>query len=213
MTIHSTSLPPPGGRRQRRRRETRERIFRAALRLFAERGFVATTVEDITEAVDVGKGTFFNYFPSKEHLLAAFAEVQLSKLQELASPSAQTEPLERTLRRLLYRLAEEPGRSPALVRGLLMALVSSESVRHVMGHNLERGRRILTKFLAARQARGEIRRDVSAAEIARGFQRMFFGTLVLWAVQPSAPLRSRLSATFPLYWSGISPANGKRGGK
>ncbi|HLJ42079.1 MAG TPA: TetR family transcriptional regulator, partial [Candidatus Acidoferrales bacterium] len=54
-----------GGRRERRRTETRERIFRAALDLFAERGFMETTVEDITEAADVGKGTFFNYFPTK----------------------------------------------------------------------------------------------------------------------------------------------------
>ena len=46
--------------------ETRERLFRAALDLFARKGFTETTVEDITEAADVGKGTFFNYFPSKE---------------------------------------------------------------------------------------------------------------------------------------------------
>ena len=37
---------------------TRERIFRAALKLFAERGVLAVTVEDITEAADVGKGEF-----------------------------------------------------------------------------------------------------------------------------------------------------------
>ena len=68
-------------RRQRRSAETRERLFRAALRLFAEKGFAETTVEDITNAADVGKGTFFNYFPSKEHILIAFSDMQLSKLQ------------------------------------------------------------------------------------------------------------------------------------
>src|SRR5580765_1958669 len=69
-------------RRQRRSAETRERLFRAALRLFAEKGFAETTVEDITNAADVGKGTFFNYFPSKDHILLAFGEMQLGKLQE-----------------------------------------------------------------------------------------------------------------------------------
>ena len=68
-------------RRERRREETRECIFRAALKLFAERGVFATTVEDITEAADVGKGTFFNYFPSKEHVLAGFGQMQLGKAQ------------------------------------------------------------------------------------------------------------------------------------
>src|SRR5256884_4852558 len=68
-------------RRQRRSAEIRERLFRAALQLFAQKGFLETTVEDITEAADVGKGTFFNYFPSKDHILLAFGEMQLGKLE------------------------------------------------------------------------------------------------------------------------------------
>src|SRR3984893_10804200 len=75
-----TRAPSPD-RRQRRSAETREGLFRAALRLFAEKGFAETTVEDITNAADVGKGTFFNYFPSKDHLLIGFSDMQLSKLQ------------------------------------------------------------------------------------------------------------------------------------
>src|ERR1700743_1759831 len=68
-------------RRERHRTATRERLFRAALRLFAERGYLETTVEDITDAADVGKGTFFNYFPTKEHLLIAFSDMQLGKME------------------------------------------------------------------------------------------------------------------------------------
>ena len=44
------------GRRERRAAETRLRLFRCALQLFAQRGFPNVTVEDITEAADVGKG-------------------------------------------------------------------------------------------------------------------------------------------------------------
>src|SRR6201985_1675762 len=68
-------------RRSRRSAETRERLFLAAVHLFAEKGFAETTVEDITNAADVGKGTFFNYFPSKEHLLIAFSDMQLGKME------------------------------------------------------------------------------------------------------------------------------------
>src|SRR5437868_15429629 len=67
--------------RQRRSADIRERLFRAALQLFAQKGFAETTVADITEAADVGKGTFFNYFPSKDHILLAFGEIQLGKLE------------------------------------------------------------------------------------------------------------------------------------
>src|SRR3984957_3008421 len=64
-------------RRIRRSTELRERLFRAALVLFGKKGYAETTVEDVTEAADVGKGTFFNYFPTKEHILMAFGEMQL----------------------------------------------------------------------------------------------------------------------------------------
>src|SRR6266702_91625 len=66
-TAHRNSAPNPS-RRQRRSAEIRDRLFRAALNLFAKKGFAETTVEDITEAADVGKGTFFNYFPSHDHI-------------------------------------------------------------------------------------------------------------------------------------------------
>src|SRR5438552_18035981 len=75
MTLTS-KLAPPSDRRQRRSAEIRERLFRSALALFAEKGFAETTVEDITKAADVGKGTFFNYFPSKDHILLAFGEMR-----------------------------------------------------------------------------------------------------------------------------------------
>jgi AcrR family transcriptional regulator len=50
--------------------------------LIAERGFPNVTVEDITEAADVGKGTFFNYFATKDHVLGVMAEIQLGKVRE-----------------------------------------------------------------------------------------------------------------------------------
>lgn len=62
------------GRRERKRRQTRERIEAAAMRLFLERGFEATTIEDITEAADVSKRSFFDYFPSKEEVVFAWQD-------------------------------------------------------------------------------------------------------------------------------------------
>jgi len=67
--------PPTHGRRERKKRETRKRIFSEAIGLFLEKGFDATTVEEIAERADVGKGTVFNYFPQKTaFLIAAYSE-------------------------------------------------------------------------------------------------------------------------------------------
>jgi AcrR family transcriptional regulator len=70
------------GRRERKRRQTRERIQAAALALFLERGFDGTTIEDITEAADVSKRSFFDYFPSKEEVVSAWQDNFADELAE-----------------------------------------------------------------------------------------------------------------------------------
>jgi AcrR family transcriptional regulator len=59
-------------RRHRKREAQRARIRDAALYLFETQGFERTTVEHITERSDVAKGTFFNYFPTKQSVLADY---------------------------------------------------------------------------------------------------------------------------------------------
>lgn len=69
---HNSAQAPSPSRRERKKADVRRRLYEAALHLFRTRGFDETTIEQITGAADTAKGTFFNYFPSKEHVLAAY---------------------------------------------------------------------------------------------------------------------------------------------
>ena len=197
---------PLPDRRQRRSADIRERLFRAALKLFSEKGFTQTTVEDITEAADVGKGTFFNHFPSKDHLLISFSDMQLGKLQDVVSGMRESkEPMPAFLRKLTVRMTEEPARAPEIVRAILLANLSSSSVRSTMQEKHARALELMTQLIEIGQQRGEFRRDVPAKDLAQVFRQTVFGTLLIWAVYGDASLSERIEIALNVLVTGLAP--------
>ena len=71
------------GLRERKKQRTRQQIIEAAMGLFAERGYHATTIADIAEAADVAPRTFFSYFPSKEAVVFHNVDRDMGSLAEV----------------------------------------------------------------------------------------------------------------------------------
>jgi AcrR family transcriptional regulator len=158
------------GLRERKKRQTRRAIAEAAMRLFAERGFEAVTVNEIAEAAGVAKVTLFTYFPTKESLvLDAVADDDVAKAVAERRPGQS--PLD-ALREHYRTFTADPGdvEPEALVT---MMRVIFESPTLVAGVNqIQYGERVaLTHALTGtgeRQAddpTGECRADDPAADL------------------------------------------------
>lgn len=103
MTAEATS-----DRRTRQRHERRDRLFQAAVELFAERGYENTTMEDIAERADTARATVFNHFQRK----TAFLDEWSLRRRERAMTAVRAENLEdRPLREVLSRYLIELARN------------------------------------------------------------------------------------------------------
>lgn len=192
------------GRRERRKQETHTRIFDAAMRLFAQRGFANTPVEEITEAADVAKGTFFNYFPTKESILEALAERQLGVLKTAEEQSQSATSVRPVLQKMVHRLAEKPAGSQLLVRSLIGVALTNDTASKFLGRMLELGRSHLANIMRRGQNLGELRLDLSAPELARIMQHAMFGTNMIWSISVRSDLDDWLDKTFDIFWRGIA---------
>ena len=105
-------------RANRRRARSFESLVQAGLAVIAVRGLYETTVEHITEAADVGKGTFYAHFPSKEDLVhhlvrLGFGELIAAGRAKVSSGSAATDLPPEWLRATVRRGAPRMGAAPA----------------------------------------------------------------------------------------------------
>jgi len=167
-------------RRERKKEETRQRLLSVSLELFHEQGYSATTVEDITERADVAKGTFFNYFPSKEALLSELSVWGIEKLQTAldVSNGAPQSPIARI--KLLMRLLQEHmgGKLKLPRRAYAARLFTPPPTQHAkltFGESLSA---ILTDLVSEAQTSGEIRAELDAVLVSNLLHMSFFWSMV-----------------------------------
>lgn len=126
----------------------REAILAQAAQLFAQRGYPATTMNEVADACGISKPALYHYVRDKDELLALIAEGHVARLEALvAETNAQRLPPEPHLRRLIERFVEAYADSQAQHR------VLTEDVRFLPDADRERvlaaQRRVVAAFAAA----------------------------------------------------------------
>jgi AcrR family transcriptional regulator len=193
-----------GGRRARKKRATRQRILGAAVAVFADQGYDATTMEQIAESADFARATVFNFFPRKSDLILAWFEDRRAELaSRLAEHEAGATQTARQLAFALHLIAgmfdQDPRTGRAMARAWLQAggpLLAAESDTP----------RMFADTIRAGQERGDVDPRIDADRAGLVLFDAYLGVLYRWASreEATAGFGSDLDATLDVLLTGIS---------
>ncbi|MGC9539280.1 TetR/AcrR family transcriptional regulator [Streptomyces sp. UG1] len=165
------------GRRERQRQRIRSAILDAALELFAEQGYVATTIDQIAERADLARRTVFNHFPRKRDMLDAWrGERRELVAARLSDGGVRRAPARRQLELQMEALAkvneEDPRMARVLSLGWLSELGTFDSPFPVFDS--------FRDSVRLGQKNGDFRSSVTAEAVAETLSAVYTETLHRW---------------------------------
>jgi len=154
----------------------RERLLESAKRLFSQKGYYATSVEDIVESAGLSKGAFYFYFKSKEELFKSLVEeMHLSIVKRLESFLERDLPLEDTLIEHAKVFLEDIYQNRHIAQIFLFQLVgTNEEFRELYYTKMSHLRELLARMVGRAIQRGEItyKNAENIVNLYAGFLRM-----------------------------------------
>jgi AcrR family transcriptional regulator len=149
---------------------TKSRIISAAWKLFYDKGYENTTIEDIVALSGTSKGSFYHYFEGKDALLGTLSTLFDEKYEELIPKIDDITSSFEVLMYLNHELFLMIENSVSIE--LLSRLLSTQLFARGERHLLDRSRtyfKLLFKIVRDAQERDELCRDVSANEIVKTY--------------------------------------------
>ncbi len=198
----------PWSKRAHNKEMRKEDIYVAAVTLFRQHGFDETRVEEITQAAGVAKGTFFNYFPTKEDVLLYIGERHMTRLgAAMSNGTGKQVSQERSaiaaLKTVLHALANNLEEDKDLVH---MAVDKAMKISHLAptagGRFSLQG--LVVLLISRAQRTGEIHPAVDPQLVAQMLEGLYYQQLVIWCQQDfSFDLGERLEQVVDLLLVGI----------
>ncbi len=196
--------PLRSGRREQAKLERRERIYEAALSLFREQGYESTTVDQITRQAGLAKGTFFNYFPTKDAVLRYLGAREIGRLGSSFGTNGNGRGTAiGKLKRLMAALAGNLEQDRTLVSLIFRKGVSAPDLLagDAGGFSLQP---VASLLIRQAQYNGEVNRDLDPDGLAAALDALYLQQLVRWceSIRPY-PLGERLTGIVDLLLLGI----------
>lgn len=153
---------------KRNSRNTRGRIVSAAWQLFYEQGYEHTTVEEIIEASQTSKGSFYHYFDGKDALLSTLSDLfdeKYEALMETMDPAMPALDQLLFLNSELFRTIENSVSLELLARLLSTQLVTSGD-KHLLDYR-RTYYRLLRKIISRGREEGQLTDQLSVSEMVK----------------------------------------------
>jgi AcrR family transcriptional regulator len=194
--------------RERKKARLRQQIIDTSIRLFRERGYENTRVDDIVQILEISQPTFFRYFPSKDAVLhevgrRGFACIREHLENELISNTSTAERLRRMYREMAQQVESDRPLWRAVVLSGTMDAVRSPEMRQPS----EVAGTLLREILVEGQKRGEITRDFPVVHLAQFMRGLYMTVVRHWAVDLTGPhnLSERVLSAVELFLRGVQP--------
>ncbi|QUY42800.1 TetR/AcrR family transcriptional regulator [Acaryochloris marina] len=190
--------------RPRRNDNTRERLLDEGLKLFISQGYHGTGIKEVVDQVNVPKGSFYNYFESKEHFAAEVIRHYSQQLIACMSDQLK-EPEDNAFMALKNFFEREVQRHQDSKTGCLIGNLgaelggSSELCRQAMIEGLEGMKQQFSQTLKRGQSRNVIRDDISAEELADFLVNAYEGALLRMQLEQSVKPIEKMSSFLSSY--------------
>lgn len=181
---------PATGLRERNRLHNRERIYQAAISLIVERGFDATTMDDIAVRAEAARRTVFNHFPTKGEITHEWADRRRVRAEVAAQQSTGDvgNVIDR-LRAFFRELVRSTEESPEETRQMLIGWLISQGPIY----NRARLPASLSSWIAAGRDDGTVNPNVDPILAAEVLYDVYMGVLFRW-LREDTPAPGRLEA-------------------
>lgn len=190
-------------KRELKKEQTRMRIKEAALSLLAEQGYETTTIDQIAKLSGIAKGTFFNYFASKDELICDLQSVFV--MNEIMKLKDKPGPLIPRVQMVIFSLVQQFPLNKPGTRALFQATFGSGPALEVHNQLLDEITQVLIPLIEQGQEGGELRKDMPASMIAQLALQTYIGTLIVWSMDDrEEPINDQMALTFDLFFKGIT---------